>query len=90
MQDIQFTISNLVDNKLIVPNTVVGGFAVEDSIGQLVLVPQARIGTDVELDFTGLSVTGMWKIRFFRGEAGSNTTGGISSSEAMMYALLLG
>lgn len=90
MEDISFTQSNLTNNKLILQNAVVGGFAVEDNTGQLVIPPQKRTGELLEVDFTGFTIQGTWKIRFFQGEPGVNTTGGISSNEAILYALLLG
>lgn len=90
MQDITFTNSDLNDNKLFIQGVVVGGFAVEDNASQLIIPPQKRSGNGVEIDFSEFNVSGSWRIRFFRGDPGTNTSGGISSSEAMMYALLFG
>lgn len=90
MNDYTFSASDLVEGKLIVPGVVVGGFAIEDSSGQLVLVAQKRTSGGVEVDFSGFEVTGNWKIRFFRGEPGKNTTGGITETEALIYALTFG
>lgn len=88
MNDISFSKKDLIEGKLVVQNAVVGGFAIEDSFGQLVLVPQLRTFDGVEVDLSGFEIVGNWKVRFFRGEPGKNTTGGITSLEAIIYALI--
>lgn len=90
MNDYTFSASDLVEEKLVILGAVVGGFAIEDSSGQLVLAAQKRTPDGVEVDFSRFNVSGSWRIRFFRGDPGTNTSGGIGSSEAMMYALLFG
>lgn len=88
--DYTFTESNLVDNKLTVKGAVVGGFALEDPSGQLILAAQKSSLEGVEVDLSGFDTKGNWKVRFFRGEAGKNTSGGISSNDALIYALMFG
>lgn len=90
MNDYTFTSNELTDGVLLVKGTVVGSFAIEDSSGQLVLTPQRRTESGIEVDLSDFVVDGVWKVRFFRGEAGKNTSGGISSKEAMIYALIFG
>lgn len=98
MNDISFNSTQVINgasyasmssNKLIIQGATVGCFAIEDSSGKLILAPQTKIGDSVEVDLTGFAIgSGVWHVRFPRGEPGQNTSGGINSSEAIMYALL--
>lgn len=90
MNDYIFSASDLVEEKLVILGAVVGGFAIEDSSGQLVLAAQKRTSDGVEVDLSEFEITGSWKVRFFRGEPGKNTTGGITETEALIYALTFG
>ena len=90
MNDYIFSASDLVEEKLVILGAVVGGFAIEDSSGQLVLAAQKRTPDGVEVDLSEFEITGSWKVRFFRGEPGKNTTGGITETEALIYALTFG
>lgn len=90
MTDFPFSSTDLVNGKLEIPGAALGGFSVEDAAGNAVYPYQRRISTGVEVDFTDYGVTTNWWIRFFRGEPGINTTGGITESEAIMYALIFG
>jgi len=91
MNDYTFTLAELSSEGILtVPVTTVGSFAIEDGTGQLVLTPQRKTESGIEVDLSDFNVVGVWKVRFFRGEAGKNTFGGISSTEAMIYALVFG
>ena len=90
MNDFTFTFEDLDNGILLVQGTVVGGFAIEDGSGQLVLTAQRRTESGIEVDLSDFDIIGVWKVRFFRGDPGRNTSGGISSSEAMIYALIFG
>lgn len=90
MNDYAFNVSDLTDGKLLVAGAVVGGFSIETPAGQLIIPAQKRSAAGVEVDLSGFEVAGNWKVRFFRGEPGRNTTGGISAREAMIYALTFG
>lgn len=90
MEDYPFTNSDLTDGKLIVSEAVVGGFSIEDNEGKLIMPSQKRITGGVEVELSAFTVSGSWRVRFFRGKPGENTTGGISSQDAMIYALTFG
>lgn len=90
MEDFSFTADDLTEGRLLVRDAVVGGFALEDSAGNLVLAAQRRVSDGVEADLAGAVVSGTWKVRFFHGEAGRNTSGGLTAAEAVMYALTFG
>lgn len=90
MNDYTFSASDIVEGKLIVPGAVVGAFTIEDSSGQLVLAAQQRTSDGVEVDLSEFEIAGSWSVRFPRGEPGKNTTGGITETEALIYALTFG
>ena len=90
MNDFSFTSSDLINGKLTIQGAIVGGFAIEDGSGNLVMPSQKSITNGVEVDFSRFNVQGTWRVRFFRGDPGRNTTGGISPSEAMIYAMVFG
>ena len=90
MEDIYFSSENLSNNCLFIPGSILGGFSIEDSSGQLVLAAQKRTPDGVEVDLSEFEITGSWKVRFFRGEPGKNTSGGITETEALIYALTFG
>lgn len=97
MTDIEFTSTEVISGEASISSGVltirgakVGCLAVEDSSGRLILAPQTQVGQDVEVDLSGFQIgSSVWKVHFPRGEAGSNTSGGISMRQALMLALLL-
>lgn len=96
MTDIEFTSSEVIsgnasieDGILTVSSAKVGCLSIEDSSGKLIIAPQTQVGEDVEVDLSGFQIgSSVWKIHFPRGESGSNTSGGISTSQAIMLAFL--
>ena len=97
-EDIFFTLSNLTEqNKYLVYDVRLGGFVVEDNDGNLCLPEQKMIfngelDVGVEINFTGWTITGDWKIRFIRGERGLQGIQGVSAdltlSQAIEYIML--
>lgn len=63
-QDILFDLSDLTENKLIIPDCYVGDFAVTDNNGYRVMPDEAQSGSNVIVDFTGFSIAGTWKVHF--------------------------
>lgn len=80
--DIQFTASDVTEeHKLVINNCTVGGFAVLDENLEQVLPDPQQVGENVEVDFTGWTITGTWTVKFiqgFSGPGGSVTPGPVS------------
>lgn len=80
--DIQFTASDVTEeHKLVISNCTVGGFAVLDENLEQVLPDPQQVGENVEVDFTGWTITGTWTVKFiqgFSGSGGSVTPGSVS------------
>lgn len=80
--DIQFTASDVTEeHKLVISNCTVGGFAVLDENLEQVLPDPQQVGENVEVDFTGWTITGTWTVKFiqgFSGPGGSVTPGPVS------------
>ena len=64
--DIEFTSSDLSDDKYIINNAKIGEFAVIDNDGYLIMPDEIQEGNNVEIDFTGFDVVGTWKILFIK------------------------
>lgn len=100
MNDIAFNSSQIISGSsyssinngiLSISGATVGCLAVEDHNGKLVYAPQTQSGDAVLIDLSQFNIgNSTWHIRFPRGESGSNTSGGIGRSEAIMYALIFG
>lgn len=80
--DIQFTASDVTEeHKLVISNCTVGGFAVLDENLEQVLPDPQQVGENVEVDFTGWTITGTWTVKFIQGfsvPGGSVTPGPVS------------
>lgn len=83
--DIQFTASDVTEeHKLVISNCTVGGFAVLDENLEQVLPDPQQVGENVEVDFTGWTITGTWTVKFiqgFSGPGGSVTPGPVSRTD---------
>lgn len=94
ISDYTFTSSNLENNKLIVSGVSLGGFVVEDNGGNIVYPDMKAISENqVEVDFTGWTITGTWIVRFARGKQGIQGIPGLDSislDDAIKIAILLG
>ena len=86
--DLQFTVGDLDESgRLLLDGVLPGAAMVVDSSGGLVSVPQTEkidggICTGVYLNFSGISVSGTWKIRFRRGPRGAS--GNVMSDDEMI------
>lgn len=78
--DITFTSADLTEaNKLVISNCTVGGFAILDENQKQVLPDPQQVNGNVEVDFSGWTVTGTWTVKFITG--GTNAAGtGVSVS----------
>ena len=72
-QDVLFDLSDLTENKLIIPDCYVGDFAVTDNNGYRVMPDEAQSGLNVIVDFTGFSIVGTWKVHFTSISTGRNS-----------------
>lgn len=76
---IQFTASNLTENnKLVVSNTTVGSLAILDENLKQVQPDLQQVAGNVEVDFTGWTISGTWTVVFVQG-SGSGTGGAVGS-----------
>ena len=80
--DITFTSADLTEaNKLVISNCTVGGFAILDENQKQVLPDPQQVNGNVEVDFSGWTVTGTWTVKFITG--GTNAAGtGVSVSRS--------
>lgn len=78
--DITFTSADLTEaSKLVISNCTVGGFAILDENQKQVLPDPQQVDGNVEVDFSGWTVTGTWTVKFITG--GTNAAGtGVSVS----------
>lgn len=86
-EDIVFTSTSLSNSKLIVENATVGTFAILDNSNSLVIPNMKQVGTSVEVDFTGWTVTGNWTIKFVSNTSVSGGGGGVTKDEATSIAI---
>ena len=76
---IQFTASDLTEsNKLVVSNTTVGSLAILDENLKQVQPDLQQAAGNVEVDFTGWTISGTWTVVFVQG-SGSGTGGAVGS-----------
>lgn len=76
---IQFTASDLTEgNKLVVSNTTVGSLAILDENLKQVQPDLQQVAGNVEIDFTGWTISGTWTVVFVQG-SGSGTGGAVGS-----------
>lgn len=76
---IQFTASDLTEgNKLVVFNTTVGSLAILDENLKQVQPDLQQVAGNVEIDFTGWTISGTWTVVFVQG-SGSGTGGAVGS-----------
>lgn len=76
---IQFTASDLTEgNKLVVSNTTVGSLAILDENLKQVQPDLQQVAGNVEVDFTGWTISGTWTVVFVQG-SGSGTGGATGS-----------
>lgn len=76
---IQFTASDLTEsNKLVVSNTTVGSLAILDESLKQVQPDLQQVAGNVEVDFTGWTISGTWTVVFVQG-SGSGTGGAVGS-----------
>lgn len=76
---IQFTASDLTENnKLVVSNTTVGSLAILDEHLKQVQPDLQQVAGNVEVDFTGWTISGTWTVVFVQG-SGSGTGGAVGS-----------
>lgn len=76
---IQFTASDLTENnKLVVSNTTVGSLAILDENLKQVQPDLQQVDGNVEVDFTGWTISGTWTVVFVQG-SGSGTGGAVGS-----------
>lgn len=76
---IQFTASDLTEsNKLVISNTTVGSLAILDENLKQVQPDLQQVDGNVEVDFTGWTISGTWTVVFVQG-SGSGTGGATGS-----------
>lgn len=76
---IQFTASDLTEsNKLVVSNTTVGSLAILDENLKQVQPDLQQVSGNVEVNFTGWTISGTWTVVFVQG-SGSGTGGATGS-----------
>lgn len=76
---IQFTASDLTEsNKLVISNTTVGSLAILDENLKQVQPDLQQVDGNVEVDFTGWTISGTWTVVFVQG-SGSGTGGAVGS-----------
>ena len=76
---IQFTASDLTEsNKLVISNTTVGSLAILDENLKQVQPDLQQVDGDVEVDFTGWTISETWTVVFVQG-SGSGTEGATGS-----------
>lgn len=76
---IQFTASDLTEsNKLVISNTTVGSLAILDENLKQVQPDLQQVAGNVEVDFTGWTISGTWTVVFVQG-SGSGTEGATGS-----------
>lgn len=76
---IQFTASDLTEsNKLVISNTTVGSLAILDENLKQVQPDLQQVAGNVEVDFTGWTISGTWTVVFVQG-SGSGTGGAVGS-----------
>lgn len=76
---IRFTASDLTEsNKLVVSNTTVGSLAILDENLKQVQPDLQQVAGNVEVDFTGWTISGTWTVVFVQG-SGSGTGGAVGS-----------
>ena len=76
---IQFTASDLTEsNKLVVSNTTVGSLAILDENLKQVQPDLQQVAGNVEVDFTGWTISGTWTVVFVQG-SGRGTGGTVGS-----------
>lgn len=84
--DISFTTADLTEeNKLVISNCTVGGFAILDENQKQVFPDPQQVAGNVEIDFTGWTITGTWTVKFISGGSGSTEAVG-----SVTWADLLG
>lgn len=86
-EDIVFTSTSLSNSKLIVENATVGTFAILDNSNSLVMPNMKQVGTSVEIDFTGWTITGNWTLKFVSNTSVSGGGGGVTKDEATSIAI---
>ena len=94
--DKQFTSSDLSNNLLFVADVLPGGITIIDNEGYTVLIDQYQkvqnnICVGVVVDFTGINVSGIWKIRYNRGMRGQKGTFSMQTppqQQMLKYALI--
>lgn len=86
-EDIVFTSSSLSNSKLTVENATVGTFAILDNSNSLVMPNMKQVGTSVEIDFTGWTITGNWTLKFVSNTSVSGGGGGVTKDEATSIAI---
>lgn len=84
--DIEFTSSDLINNKLLVNGTTLGNVTIEDNDGYMHIPIMRQIENNVEINFDGITVSGTWKVRFTRGQKGE---AGLSEEEIIAYIIAL-
>lgn len=62
--DLEFTSASLSANVLTVSNATIAGLVVLDAEGMQQLPEMTQSGTSVQIDFTGWTVSGTWRVQF--------------------------
>lgn len=90
-EDFAFTADDLVEGKLLLPDTRIVEFSVENNAGELVIPSRAynELTGSTEVDFTGWQIEGNWYIRVIPVEKGIDAEPGISLDEYMVRMYLL-
>lgn len=71
--DLEFTSASLSANVLTVENATIAGLVVLDADGMQQLPEMTQSGTSVQIDFTGWTVSGSWRVQFSNILAASDT-----------------
>ena len=90
--DIPFTSSDLIDNKLTIPNTRIVDFSVENDAGELVLPSKSYSisSGSTTIDFSSFDINGTWHVRQIPVAPGQDAEEGVSIEEYLVKLYLIG
>lgn len=90
-EDITFTSADLTDGKLVIPNTGIVEFSVENNNGELVAPSRlySESSGSTEIDLSGWDIQDVWHIRKIPVEPGKDAEPGVSLEEYMLKMYLL-
>ncbi len=90
-EDMPFTAADLADGRLVLPDTRIVEFSIEDDSGTLVMPSRTYIESAgaTEVDLAGWDVNGTWHVRAIPVYRGEDAQPGVSAAEYMVNMYLL-